>query len=180
MTDKRELCGPWLPSTDLGPVLSEMQRHATPCATITHGGRPAGATPVGQRAAAASSYSAHRSARGVQLQRTVRWRHTLCVATAHSALAPRAVRSWLRPVSQENWHFQRLATVVLRIRSTTGNTTPSSVCTRRADEFSTNGIFSSRWSERVQPRQAEQGGGRRVAQGRRPRGVVEREGAASV
>ncbi|KZV23245.1 hypothetical protein F511_25032 [Dorcoceras hygrometricum] len=74
--------------------------------------------------------------------------------------------------------LQRLAAVVLRIRSTTGNTTPSLVYTRRADEFTTNGISSSRCSERVQPRQATHGGGRR--KGRRPRGVVEREGAASV
>ncbi|KZV54740.1 ABC transporter C family member 10-like [Dorcoceras hygrometricum] len=48
--------------------------------------------------------------------------------------------------------LQRLAAVVLRIRSTTGNTTPSSVCTRRSDEFTTNGISLSRWSEQVQPR----------------------------
>ncbi|KZV33351.1 hypothetical protein F511_41346 [Dorcoceras hygrometricum] len=34
----------------------------------------------------------------------------------------------------------RLAAVDLLIRSTTGNMTPSSVCTRRADEFDTNGI----------------------------------------
>ncbi|KZV40275.1 hypothetical protein F511_17683 [Dorcoceras hygrometricum] len=38
----------------------------------------------------------------------------------------------------------RLAAVDLLIRSTTGNRTPSSVCTRRADEFDTNGISSTR------------------------------------
>ncbi|KZV49198.1 hypothetical protein F511_42012 [Dorcoceras hygrometricum] len=49
--------------------------------------------------------------------------------------------------------LQRLAVVVLRIRSTTGITTPSSVCTRKRDEFITDGISSSRWSEQVQPQQ---------------------------
>ncbi|KZV34293.1 hypothetical protein F511_34700 [Dorcoceras hygrometricum] len=39
------------------------RRRAAPCATITHDGRPAGATPAGQRAAAARSNSAH----GIQL-----------------------------------------------------------------------------------------------------------------
>ncbi|KZV47118.1 hypothetical protein F511_14863 [Dorcoceras hygrometricum] len=48
--------------------------------------------------------------------------------------------------------LQRLAAVVLRIRSTTGITAPSSVCTRRPDEFITNGISSSRRSEQVHPR----------------------------
>ncbi|KZV50491.1 hypothetical protein F511_07760 [Dorcoceras hygrometricum] len=37
----------------------------------------------------------------------------------------------------------RLAAVDLLILSTTGNRIPSSVCTRRADEFETNGISSS-------------------------------------
>ncbi|KZV22455.1 hypothetical protein F511_17909 [Dorcoceras hygrometricum] len=39
--------------------------------------------------------------------------------------------------------LQRKAAVDLLIRSTTGNMAPSSVCTRRADEFFTNGIISS-------------------------------------
>ncbi|KZV35864.1 hypothetical protein F511_37108 [Dorcoceras hygrometricum] len=38
----------------------------------------------------------------------------------------------------------RLAAVDLLIRSTTGNRTPSSICTRRADEFDTNGISTTR------------------------------------
>ncbi|KZV40274.1 hypothetical protein F511_17682 [Dorcoceras hygrometricum] len=38
----------------------------------------------------------------------------------------------------------RLAAVDLLIRSSTGNRTPSSVCTKRADEFDTNGISSTR------------------------------------
>ncbi|KZV27834.1 hypothetical protein F511_28335 [Dorcoceras hygrometricum] len=70
--------------------------------------------------------------------------------------------------------LQRLAVVVLLIRSTTGITTPSSVCTRKRDESFTDGISSSRWSEQVQPRQAAAhggGGARRAArEGRRPRG----------
>ncbi|KZV22332.1 hypothetical protein F511_05286 [Dorcoceras hygrometricum] len=65
--------------------------------------------------------------------------------------------------------LQRLAIVVLRIRSTTGITTPSSICIRKLDEFITDGISSSRCSERVQPRQAAAAmarcGGRRRARG---------------
>ncbi|KZV25057.1 hypothetical protein F511_14649 [Dorcoceras hygrometricum] len=68
--------------------------------------------------------------------------------------------------------LQRLAVVVLLIRSTTGITTPSSVCTRKREESFTDGISSSRWSEQVQPRQAAAhggGGARRAArEGRRP------------
>ncbi|KZV40615.1 hypothetical protein F511_27853 [Dorcoceras hygrometricum] len=37
--------------------------------------------------------------------------------------------------------LQRLAIVVLRIRSTTEITIPSSVCTRKRDEFITDGIL---------------------------------------
>ncbi|KZV42499.1 hypothetical protein F511_20952 [Dorcoceras hygrometricum] len=58
--------------------------------------------------------------------------------------------------------LQRLTVVVLLIRSTTGITTPSSVCTRKRDESFTDVISLSRWSEQVQPRQATaNGGGRR-------------------
>ncbi|KZV32556.1 hypothetical protein F511_21905 [Dorcoceras hygrometricum] len=87
--------------------------------------------------------------------------------------------------------LQRLAVVVLLIRSTTGITTPLSVCTRKYDESFTDGISSSRWSEQVQPRQAAAHGGRdarRAARegrrhtaaathdGRRPRGRKRRGG----
>ncbi|KZV34407.1 hypothetical protein F511_33774 [Dorcoceras hygrometricum] len=44
------------------------------------------------------------------------------------------------------------------IRSTTGNTTPSSACTRRPDEFGTNGISSTRRSEQVRSRRWRHGG----------------------
>ncbi|KZV52818.1 hypothetical protein F511_13973 [Dorcoceras hygrometricum] len=71
--------------------------------------------------------------------------------------------------------LQRLAAVVLRIRSTIGNTTPSSVCTRRADEFTTNGISSLRWSEQVQPRRRRH----TAAARRRVRAAAERESGAS-
>ncbi|KZV15855.1 hypothetical protein F511_10951 [Dorcoceras hygrometricum] len=67
--------------------------------------------------------------------------------------------------------LQRLAVVVLRIRSTTGNTIPSSVCTRRADEFTTNGISSSWWSEQVQPRRRRH----TAATRRRVRATAERK-----
>ncbi|KZV27306.1 hypothetical protein F511_17210 [Dorcoceras hygrometricum] len=93
--------------------------------------------------------------------------------------------------------LQRLAVVVILIRSTTEITTPSSVCTRKRDESFTDGIFSSRWSEQVQPLQAAAHGGggerraarqplqaaahggggeRRAArEGRRPRGRKRRD-----
>ncbi|KZV26130.1 hypothetical protein F511_13590 [Dorcoceras hygrometricum] len=75
--------------------------------------------------------------------------------------------------------LQRLAVVVLLIRSTTEITTPSSVCTRKREESFTDGISSSRWSEQVQPRQVAAHGGnaRRAArEGRRPRGRKRRGG----
>ncbi|KZV37467.1 hypothetical protein F511_14883 [Dorcoceras hygrometricum] len=72
--------------------------------------------------------------------------------------------------------LQRLATVVLRIRSTIGNTTPSSVCTRRADEFTMNGISSSWWSEQVQPRRRRH----MAAARRRVRAAAERESGDSI
>ncbi|KZV32076.1 hypothetical protein F511_32949 [Dorcoceras hygrometricum] len=70
--------------------------------------------------------------------------------------------------------LQRLAVVVLRIRSTTKITIPLSVCTRKHDKCFTDGISTSRRSEQVQPRQAaahdcgrqrEGGGGGRVVKG---------------
>ncbi|KZV55796.1 hypothetical protein F511_26613 [Dorcoceras hygrometricum] len=57
------------------------------------------------------------------------------------------------------------------IRSMIGIKTPSSACTRRTDEFSTDGKSSARWPEQVRRR----GGGAWVADGRRvgwPRGEV--------
>ncbi|KZV32687.1 hypothetical protein F511_26700 [Dorcoceras hygrometricum] len=54
--------------------------------------------------------------------------------------------------------LQRLAAVDLLIRSTTGNRTPSLACTRRPDEFITEGISSSRWPERVRRKEAATGG----------------------
>ncbi|KZV42645.1 hypothetical protein F511_24296 [Dorcoceras hygrometricum] len=70
--------------------------------------------------------------------------------------------------------LQRLAVVVLRIRSTTEIMIPLSVCTRKHDKCFTDGISTSRRSEQVQPRQAvvhdggrrrEGGGGGRVEKG---------------
>ncbi|KZV37430.1 hypothetical protein F511_12448 [Dorcoceras hygrometricum] len=64
--------------------------------------------------------------------------------------------------------LQRLVVVILLIRSTTGIMTPSSVCTRKRDEFITDGISSSRWSKQVQPRRqrtAARGGRRAATQG---------------
>ncbi|KZV14161.1 hypothetical protein F511_44250 [Dorcoceras hygrometricum] len=62
----------------------------------------------------------------------------------------------------------RLEAVDLLIRSTIGNRTPSSVCTRRSDEFDTNGISTTRLSEQVRSRQAA--AARQVGGGRERRG----------
>ncbi|KZV23050.1 auxin transport protein BIG [Dorcoceras hygrometricum] len=71
-------------------------------------------------------------------------RHCSCVQLqcrrAHATVTPR-----LAPTRfTRNLALQRLAAVDLLIRSTTGFMAPSSVCTRRADEFVTNGISSTR------------------------------------
>ncbi|KZV19941.1 hypothetical protein F511_15248 [Dorcoceras hygrometricum] len=51
------------------------------------------------------------------------------------------------------------------IRSTTGFKTPSSACTRRSDEFSTDGNTSARWPEQVRRRRlAAAGGGVRLGE----------------
>ncbi|KZV25584.1 hypothetical protein F511_21287 [Dorcoceras hygrometricum] len=70
--------------------------------------------------------------------------------------------------------LQRLAVVVLRIRSTTEITIPSLVCTRKRDESFTDGISSSRRLEQVRRRRqrAEHGGGA----SRRARSVGEEGG----
>ncbi|KZV38279.1 something about silencing protein sas10 [Dorcoceras hygrometricum] len=59
--------------------------------------------------------------------------------------------------------LQRLAVVVLRIRSTTEIMIPSSVCTRKRDESFTDGTSSSRRLEQVRRRRQRtaHGGGRR-------------------
>ncbi|KZV43777.1 hypothetical protein F511_42727 [Dorcoceras hygrometricum] len=62
--------------------------------------------------------------------------------------------AWLRPDSQGIRHFNVGGGRFSLIRSTTGIRIPSSVCTRRSDEFDTNGISSSRRSEQVRSRQA--------------------------
>ncbi|KZV30792.1 hypothetical protein F511_34570 [Dorcoceras hygrometricum] len=69
---------------------------------------------------------------------------------------------------------------LLLIRSTTGITTPSSVCTTKLDESFTDGISSSRWSEQVQPRQEAAHGGRRVRGGGREGGRGEGGGGYSL
>ncbi|KZV35600.1 hypothetical protein F511_23643 [Dorcoceras hygrometricum] len=137
------------------------RRRVTPCATIAHGGRPAGAKLVGQCAAAARSYSVHRSACCVQLQ---------CVSGTLLESRRLSTTNFTGKLS-----LQQLAVVVLQIRSTTGNTTPSSVCTRRADEFTMNGISSLRWSEQVQPWRRRPMGGSATggASGMRSRSVGE-------
>ncbi|KZV20463.1 hypothetical protein F511_26636 [Dorcoceras hygrometricum] len=65
--------------------------------------------------------------------------------------------AWLQPNSQGIWLFKVGGGRPSLIRSTTGNTTPSSACTRRPDEFGTNGISSARRSEQVRSRRRRKG-----------------------
>ncbi|KZV58081.1 putative serine/threonine-protein kinase Cx32, chloroplastic-like [Dorcoceras hygrometricum] len=75
-----------------------------------------------------------------------------CVRTG-AATCAQCARRRLAPTNfTRKLALQLLAVVVLLIRSTTGITTPSSVCTRKRDEFITDEISSSRWLEQVQPR----------------------------
>ncbi|KZV23059.1 peptidyl-prolyl cis-trans isomerase, FKBP-type [Dorcoceras hygrometricum] len=67
------------------------------------------------------------------------------------------------------------AAVDSSIRSTTGRETPSSACTRRPDEISTDGNSSSRWSEQVRRGKAAAAAARGKHGGG---GGGEREGAA--
>ncbi|KZV41548.1 WPP domain-interacting protein [Dorcoceras hygrometricum] len=88
----------------------------------------------------------------------------------HAFVGPKPTCAWLRPDSQGIRHFNVGGGRFSLIRSTTGIRIPSSVCTRRSDEFDTNGISSSRRSEQVRSRQAAAGGGAWVEA--RPRGEL--------
>ncbi|KZV48087.1 beta-galactosidase 6-like [Dorcoceras hygrometricum] len=68
-------------------------------------------------------------------------------------------RAWLQPNSQGIWLFKVGGGRPSLIRFTTGNTTPSSACTRRIDEFGTNGISLTRRTEQVRSRRRSGGGG---------------------
>ncbi|KZV19068.1 hypothetical protein F511_13984 [Dorcoceras hygrometricum] len=71
--------------------------------------------------------------------------------------------------------YSAAAAVDLLIRSTTGNRTPSSVCTRGADEFYTNIISSLTGSEQVLSREhRRRAAARRTADGARAVGGRER------
>ncbi|KZV45384.1 hypothetical protein F511_05548 [Dorcoceras hygrometricum] len=79
--------------------------------------------------------------------------------------------AWLQSDSQGIWIFKVGGGRSSLIRSTTGNTTPSSACTRRRDEFGTNGISSTQRLEQVRSRRWRHGGGGRE--------VLGEEGAAN-
>ncbi|KZV20481.1 hypothetical protein F511_39139 [Dorcoceras hygrometricum] len=190
MIDKRELCDPWMPSTDLGPVPGEMQHETNhrsqnsrrnAASESPHGGAP----PHAARAWVQPPARAVAGQRGQLPSASARTlRATILRTIAHADAARGVQLQCARRLAPNNFTrklaLQRLAVVVLLIRSTTGITTPSSVCTRKHDESFTDGISSSRWSEQVQPRQAVAhggGGARRAArEGRRPRGRKRRGG----
>ncbi|KZV38370.1 hypothetical protein F511_19891 [Dorcoceras hygrometricum] len=70
--------------------------------------------------------------------------------------------AWLRPVSRGNRHFTVGGGRLRLIESTTGSKVPSSACTRRPDEISTNGNSSKSWPEQIPARGGGgDGGGRR-------------------
>ncbi|KZV36979.1 L-ascorbate oxidase-like [Dorcoceras hygrometricum] len=173
------------------------RRHATPCATIAQGGRPTGTTPTGQRAAAACSYSAHRSTRCAQLQfaGATRCAHDVrtlrATALAHlcqSSDTTVGAAADLDPVSRGaaevlkfctgngqyiiiftgKLELQRLAAVVIRIRSTIGNTTPQSALEELTNLPRTESPRRGGWNE-----SNHEGGGTRR---RRVRAAAERGG----
>ncbi|KZV35549.1 exportin 1 [Dorcoceras hygrometricum] len=67
--------------------------------------------------------------------------------------------AWLRPVSRGNRHFTVGGGRLRLIRPTTGSKVPSSTCTRRPDEISTDRNSSKSWPEQIPARGG--GGGRR-------------------
>ncbi|KZV49957.1 hypothetical protein F511_04265 [Dorcoceras hygrometricum] len=85
----------------------------------------------------------------------------------------RSGSAWLRPVSRGNRHFTEGGGRLRLIRSTTGSKVPSSACTRRPDEISTDGNFSKSWPEQIPAR----GGGGGDGGGRRRRLWERREAA---
>ncbi|KZV25478.1 hypothetical protein F511_05528 [Dorcoceras hygrometricum] len=104
-----------------------------------------------------------------------------CVRTGAATCAHSSRRCLAQTNFTMKLALQRLAVVVLRIRSMTEITIPLSICTRKHEKCFTDGISSSRRSEQVQPRQtaAHDGGRRREGEGG---GRVEKggEGAATL
>ncbi|KZV33498.1 hypothetical protein F511_37309 [Dorcoceras hygrometricum] len=84
-------------------------------------------------------------------------------------------RAWLRPVSRGNRHFTVGGGRLRLIRSTTGSKVPSSACTRRPDEISTDVNSSKSWPEQIPARGGGDGGGRRRRLWERKGGGRERE-----
>ncbi|KZV47803.1 exportin 1 [Dorcoceras hygrometricum] len=75
-----------------------------------------------------------------------------------------ATGAWLQPESQEDWLFTVGGGRLRLIKSTTGSKVPSSACTRRPDEISTDGNSSKNWPEQIPARGGGggDGGGRRL------------------
>ncbi|KZV38557.1 hypothetical protein F511_27582 [Dorcoceras hygrometricum] len=70
--------------------------------------------------------------------------------------------AWLQPESQGDWLFTVGGGRLRLIKSTTGSKVPSSACTRRPDEISTNENSSKSWPEQIPARGGVgDGGGRR-------------------
>ncbi|KZV54795.1 hypothetical protein F511_04417 [Dorcoceras hygrometricum] len=89
----------------------------------------------------------------------------------------RSGSAWLRPVSRGNRHFTVGGGRLRLIRSMTGSKVPSSACTRRPNEISTDGNSSKSWPEQIPARGGDgdgDGGGRRRRLWER-RGTAERE-----
>ncbi|KZV21096.1 hypothetical protein F511_33226 [Dorcoceras hygrometricum] len=69
--------------------------------------------------------------------------------------------AWLQPESHGDWLFTVGGGRLRLIKSTNGSKVPSSACTRRPDEISTDGNSSKSWPEQIPARGGGDGGGRR-------------------
>ncbi|KZV30690.1 hypothetical protein F511_19483 [Dorcoceras hygrometricum] len=103
-----------------------------------------------------------------------------CATSAHGVAraVPRAMGRHTRRLpafSRGNRHFTVGDGRLRLIRSTTGSKFPSSACTRRPDEISTNGNSSKSWPEQIPARGGGGGGGgrrRRLWERRRGREIL--------
>ncbi|KZV51453.1 hypothetical protein F511_25033 [Dorcoceras hygrometricum] len=78
-------------------------------------------------------------------------------------------RAWLQPESQGDWLFTVGGGRLRLIKSTTGSKVPSSACTRRPDEISTDGNSSKSWPQQIPAR----GGGGDDMRERRGGGITD-------
>ncbi|KZV32189.1 hypothetical protein F511_29029 [Dorcoceras hygrometricum] len=80
----------------------------------------------------------------------------------------RSGSAWLQPESQGDWLFTVGGGRLRIIKSTIRSKIPSSACTRRPDEISTDGNSSKIWSEQIPARGGGDGGGIQPAVGPKP------------